>query len=107
MTTLIERLEKTEGPQYALDVEIAKRVGVYSATTRVPAYTSSIDAALTLVPEGRKPSVEPLWSGHGWIVIIRNGPFERPAKQWRSTHTLLPHALCIAALRARETNNDA
>lgn len=51
---LIERLEKAEGPDTCLD-ELIWFVAEPSEYHRVfipPAYTSSIDAALTLVPVG-------------------------------------------------------
>lgn len=81
---LVERIEKVEGPDRALDVEIAVAVdwrwpdweegestvrdrvaahglewlidratnGMNSMWRGIPAYTASIDAAMTLVPEG-------------------------------------------------------
>lgn len=64
MNDLIERIEAASGPDRALDHEIYEYLGspivrMVSATTHgtdlvnwAPFYTASVDAALTLVPEG-------------------------------------------------------
>lgn len=56
MTSLIERIEAAMGPCRELDAEIACRVKPWremcSLLVKMPPYTSSIDAALTLVPDG-------------------------------------------------------
>lgn len=46
----IEKLEQAPGPSYALECEIGAVIG----STRKPprAYTASIDAAMTLMPDG-------------------------------------------------------
>ena len=112
---LIAKLEAAEGPSRELDAEIAAgegwtRFSEYwlspSGRQRQyhpPAYTSSLDAALTLVPEG------------GDAIIYTSSPRnrERPQVelyrlvrkpqgiQIRVQAATLSLALCIAAIRAR------
>ena len=62
MTDLLSRLSAATGPSRELDAEIALASGWHQIKTRwenpygqfaeLPRYTESIDAALTLVPEG-------------------------------------------------------
>lgn len=126
--TLIERLEKATGPDRELEVEIwlaitdgsyrKKWSYTHSATGRlceidetrdkfghlvlVPDYTSSIDAAMTLVPPNHLHMV-----GNAGLS---DGAKEYRADVWglepRSSHIGLHDceaiALCIAALRALE-----
>lgn len=129
MTTaeLIEKLERAEAPSRELDAEIAALVHVDAdgldfeafpepsgkVTIYFPSkvkqayaahrYTASIDAALTLVPEGALWSVEP-WDTNGvypahvrasaWVLGAPRGYAATPAI-----------ALCIAALRVKEADN--
>lgn len=118
MDELIERLENAKGPDRDLDAFIAREVGAYPSdwqttlpgysleyflawSSCAPAYTSSIDAALTLVPEG-----------HGYIINAEHG--EKPQASipydagsgymhalwyFAATPAL---ALCIASLKARK-----
>ena len=118
MKDLIERLEKATGPDQWLDHLIQEEVGEWTnmgggrsrhkvtGEVRVmpygmtPAYTSSLDCALTLVPEGwglRKLSQQ----DDGWYCTLTlrgvrptGNPQERPI----ATAAL---ALCAAALKAR------
>lgn len=96
---LIDRLQKAERPDRALDWEIHCRDGLegVGAYGDHPSYTASIDAAVTLVPDG-----------HGWHV---SG--DGTARVWNADRAFYglhankdinrkpPIALCIAALRAR------
>lgn len=116
---LIERLEKATGPDGSLDLDIrfyldgVRSVGGYWAENiatgervRVdytsPNYTASIDAALTLVPEGhywhaahgKTRDDEPL----GGASIIESGTLATISEGEAPTAAI---ALCIAALRAR------
>lgn len=54
MNDLIERLENATGPDMRLDAAISQTLGLSSETEQglpcTPMYTTSIDAALTLVP---------------------------------------------------------
>lgn len=107
---LIERLEAAEGEDGWLSEDIAKAVGIWSLTAgrfpTYPGYTGSLDAALTLVPEG-------------YIYLIRQGHPDLPDGSGRTLHfaNVIPvvdfrndHrayantpalALCIASLKAR------
>lgn len=83
--------------------------GVIYQQTR---YTASLDAALTLVPEGFEWSLE-YQAGHHvssdgecMVAIAKLGD---PCRDWESTSATPALALCAAALKARaylkETNN--
>ena len=105
---LIAALEKAEGPSRELDATIAYHAGEARLGLPVPEtwlakhYTSSIDAALTLVPEGwRVNSISNV--ENGWHAVLVRG-------QWNvagyatagSVVSVTPAiALCIAALKAR------
>jgi hypothetical protein len=129
-TKLAERIEALEGPCREMDAEIFKAVGAplpkaafgmdielqpdpNSASGFVmpvgelqvryecPQYTASLDAAMTLVPEG--------WN---WLVgtdagvgfqsaLLRHGE-EAPIEAIAATPAL---ALCAAAIRAQEAHN--
>lgn len=112
MRDLIERIEAAEGPSRELDAEIAKAVGaehgsrekvsmesrsIYYIDECAPAYTASLDAAMTLVPEG-----------FDWAVFRTNGGLTVHAwcgsreDVFAATPAL---ALCAAALRAKEQSN--
>lgn len=77
---LIARLESADGPSRELDAEIAKAVGAFSMNGAInisPRYTASIDAALTLVPEGWRPySADMSVQGRTRFLI------EGPKTQW-------------------------
>jgi len=102
---LIERLEKAEGPSRELDEAIAKAVlpvsKYYAAGVRIPAYTSSIDEALTLVPKGMPWMVrrsQP-WDAHHPYCAA----YVQRAENHECAATAAAPAIsiCIAALRAR------
>ena len=60
LTTLAMECERAEGASYDLDCRIHQAIGgtvpsgfqMQYEGTRVPAYTASLDAAMSLVPEG-------------------------------------------------------
>lgn len=136
MDKLVERLEKAVGPDRELEVEIWLTVtdGSYRkkwsythiATGRVcemdetrdkfghlilvPAYTDSIDAAMTLVPKGRAIRREYCpagsWPHRVWIYRDDIMPIDDGSRRpvLGKTEAL---ALCIAALRAREIKSDS
>lgn len=98
---LIARLERATEGSRELDFEIAEyldKIGVKYATTiegHTPEWTQSLDAALSLVPEG-----------HDWIVADVNGHVG--GTPYACVGSKKPHfaetpalALCVAALRAR------
>lgn len=102
ISELIERLEKVKWPDEELNWDIARHFLACDLNGhpygRIPAYTASLDAALTLVPEGAQWSVCQLRSGKA---------FEYAA--WVDCHdTVRAHttaiALCIAALKAQAAN---
>ena len=85
---------------YQLECDIYERAGKYAAMGdigRVPVYTRSIDAAVTLVPEPGKWSITAASGGHWeaavWLVDGTNLDWIKAA-----TPAL---ALCAAALKAR------
>jgi hypothetical protein len=74
----------------------------------VPPYTTSLDAAVSLIPEGWVWGLLPVAGNVRWICYVREWLGEWPhlaskADSWASTPEL---ALTIAALRAREVNTD-
>jgi hypothetical protein len=97
LSELIAKLEEAEEGSRELDCEIYVALGnpLLRAVGKAPRYSSSLDAALTLVPEGSYAKLQ-IGRNHakGWAwVELRD--VEAVA---RSTPAL---ALCIAALKAR------
>lgn len=107
MKELIERLEKATGPDRELDGEIAllldpdtRRVNPGRwVGNEVPAYTSSVDDALTLIPQGWRVGSIVEGAIGPWFVSLWDNSVRHLAA--RSEAPTLPLALCIAALRAR------
>lgn len=102
MKELIERLEKATGRDRALDADIAaichptddpREAAMANGRDYPDEYTASIEAALTLAPQGSQ------WS----ICSHENGRFyaECGADGWQSTGLTAAIALCLAALKAR------
>ncbi len=124
LTELAARVEGAEGPNRDIDAEIAPLTGLrmaeeghplgrccYDQNGRgvpLPAFTASLDAALTLVPEGWFILVSD-WQasilrklGPWQAVLTRNRDDMRTVFDGRSDHAATPAlALCAAALRAR------
>lgn len=107
MTDLMElasRVEAGEGPDAMLDLAIFQAVtgkegivrcmGREGISAEVPAYTASLDAAMSLVPEGWDFSIEPRHAlvvlDDGWNLARFEAKAATPAR-----------ALTAAALRAR------
>ena len=115
LQSLIERLEKAEGPRYELDVAIFEALGarrsripdeigcpvwIYHGQTRSapPPYTASLDAAVGLVRDGA-----------GWTVSNLAVPLDDGRKHGATCDGQAAHflgatpaiALCIAALKAQ------
>jgi hypothetical protein len=107
LLALAERCEQAAGPDKELDFTIDDFMLKYGAETDcirnpryVLPYTASLDAAVTLVPEG-------------WRYDLTNGDLiseEKPAARltpdfagpcFNGYARTVPLALCIAALRAR------
>ena len=113
MKDLIEKLAQAEGPSRKLDAEISRALaggpadhwyqdhrGVYVTDNCAPCYTASIDAALTLVPEGVEVSIE-RYTDKGIRAqrdLASAWVFGAP-RAYASTPAI---ALCIAALSAKE-----
>lgn len=126
MNDLIERLEKATGPDRELDLAIGEAVG--EANHSGPAhhrpfrewakhYTASIDAALTLVPEGWWMTLdryvisdEPEPSPMAWRAWLRKieGDLDGDGPVYHRKHfSPAPTpaiALCIAAMKARQSH---
>lgn len=114
MTDLITRLQAAEGPSRELDAEIALMRGWTAFSDywlspsgrqrqfHPPSFTSSIDAALTLVPEGFGCTlhIPPRFDGakNQHCVLERWDDGDEISATNCATPAL---ALCIAALRAR------
>ena len=129
MTTLSDLIAKleaaTEGSREldaAIDVSIRPRVDIEDGESlEFPLYTTSIDAALTLVPKNGRLSTLGQWddngSPSGWFCCILRwsreiggwqelefsiGIPERDATEVPPLAATPALALCIAALKARE-----
>ena len=134
--TVIERLEKAKEGSRELDAEILRAVkpefadmalhphapgwlmgGDHKQPEYAPAYTQSLDAALTLVADDWWPAFACYDNGrfgaHVWLRGPSN-PVASDMKVWGEAHlrpartdgykhaiALYPLALCIAALKAR------
>ena len=106
MKELIERLEKATGPDRELDEAVERAIfdeGKEWRSAHLPYFTASLDAALTLVPEGYRWLVGNAWKDkHGscpaMATVALAGDYGT-----RPTSAATPAiALCIAALKARE-----
>lgn len=101
---IIERLEKATGPDRNLDAMIhwlmKDGVGV-GATQDAPAYTGSLDAAMTLVPEGCEVDLQTR-RRYAAIADWRGRDYGLPLGTSIDAATPIL-ALCIAALKAGET----
>lgn len=107
MKDLTEKLAQAEGPSRELDAEISRALaggpadhwyqdhrGVYVTDNCAPCYTASIDAALTLVPDGATGLIS---IGLGYARIERSD-----GTHWSGDAATPAIALCIAALSAKE-----
>lgn len=112
LLALAERCEQATGPDRELDARIEAALaeadfdalandGVHVRDWNAPAYTASIDAAMSLVPEGREWRVRWCELPDGtWASIARIGENGCGLNTSAATPAL---ALCAAALRARAT----
>jgi hypothetical protein len=103
---LADRCEKAAGPDRLIGAQIHTAVWQQSCSfnskwdcwetaggSRIPLYTASIDAALILVPEGRRWLLQTLMTGKYRAEVDWNG---------HGQGTTPAIALCAAALRARD-----
>ena len=110
---LIEELERATAGSRWLDAAIGRAVGWYGKSTdfdpgygvrarpMLPCFTTSIDAALTLVP----PECATLLAlGHGAKSSVSIGTLGNAETKWIGDGAAPtgPLALCIAALKARQ-----
>ncbi|WP_156416620.1 MULTISPECIES: hypothetical protein [unclassified Sphingopyxis] len=123
MDSLIERIEAATGPDRELDLDIARLQGVVvlkrnhedtaNYETTHWRYTASIDAAMTLVPEGFCWTVAVYWcegedkppyfADCADLPAMQAGDFQVPIHEaWAATPAL---ALVAAALKARTTHS--
>jgi hypothetical protein len=123
MTDLATRCEQAEGPDRSLDTEIARSLGwgcvmqdpqaglrwycwkeFYRSGDWIslPNYTASLDAALTLVPEGwrlrQMAFSAPCADDRKWHLNLHGGKVGEETFVGRGSSPAL--ALCAAALRA-------
>jgi hypothetical protein len=104
-------LERADRPSRELEADIAEIFGTgwdvnacEELVFNPPAYTSSIDAALTLVPEGYCVSaMGEVPDDCCWYVVLWRDGSEKPEFEVRADS--LPLALCAAALRAKEADD--
>lgn len=102
LSSLIERIKRSEGADRELDRAIGLAVSVQPA----PAYTASIDAAMTLV----EPRA--LWA-HG---SMEDGPFARICwprpdgtftdSYFETNCATVPLSICACALKARNPSHE-
>ena len=126
-TELIAALEKAEGPDRTWDTLIWECVGLSEREEYhckiwcsqdgrkdisrgmfldawAPEFSSSIDAAWTLVPDGTIWKLFSDWPGDAYFAVVEGDTWlpEKAKDEWRSGRQGTPAiALCIAALKAR------
>ena len=100
MEDLIKRLEEATGSDQDLDAEIHALMPE-PKVIEPPKYTTSLDAALTLVPEGWRGTH--LWFGPNGSACNLGFDAERveDRKFVEGRHQQFALAICIAALKAR------
>lgn len=121
MVDLAARIERAEGPDRALDAEIALAAGwreyqpgwfrppsvdVNHHASELPRYTGSLDAAMQLVPSGWKLRQmhfnAPCADDRKWHLNLRGGKEGGDRFVGRGSTPAL--ALCAAAIRARSAS---
>ena len=103
MKEIIEALEAAVGPDRSIDGMIAHAVNLHMPDDPEGwplRYTESIDAAMTLVPEGwnRRASET---DKHWWWAELREGYETSYNRVEIGQSPSLPVSICIAALKAR------
>ena len=104
---LAARCESATGPDRELDRDIANAVGVgsfFASGNEAFAFTTSIDAALTLVPDGWTFANLSQGDRGNWWCELRKGfltSYSSVAIGTQLNSTTPAFALCAAALRAR------
>jgi len=118
LNELAERVEAATGPDRELDRAISDALGVgrfHAAGSSAWQYTSSLDTAMTLVPEGwllqflqEIDYLDGEDAGPPWTAELRwrenfSSSGRSACQVWCATPAL---ALCAAALRARSQESD-
>lgn len=100
---LSERVERLDWPSFTIEQEIGRLINPQATRLSVfPAYTASLDAAMSLVPEGCLWTMDS-WSARGWSA----GIWRPRTRSWlintdRDRQSPTPAiALCAAALKSR------
>lgn len=112
MEEVIEALEKATKGSRELDAAIARVLGLSDPERVSPqAYTLSLDAAMTLVPEGKdyifaRGRVRPQEKLYGAIICNPGGPEPENEIGVGESDANEATALCIAALRARLSSGE-
>lgn len=96
-----ERVEQAEGPSRELDLAICIALNTGRGTDPrnpgAPPYTSSLDAAMLLVPVGFRRIIDAFNSGTSEALLNRGSE-----RKWHHAKAATPAlALCAAALKAR------
>lgn len=106
---IAEKVEALDAPNYAIEAEISEAIWLVKwgkrkpKDIRVPNYTASLDAAMSLVPEGA------LWAVANCGIECKEPEFSKasaacghPDQPTEPVEASTPAlALCAAALRAR------
>lgn len=105
LIAIAERCEKATGPDRALDYDIAHFVTSAHLANhgKAPAYTASLDAALTLVPDSLFPGVSQSVFHCDWHSWMGDEDGDGPLTRGEANAATPALALCAAALRARAT----
>ena len=100
LNKLAERVEGLTGPCFGTECEIERLVSPHWTGEGAPkAYTASLDAALSLVPEGWNWGV---WMRHDWAKQnAQVWHWERKASTKHGDAATPALALTVASLRAR------
>lgn len=106
LLALAERCQKAEGPDRVADFEIHRLLEPLLEPWEwpggnTPAYTASIDAALTLVSEEMRDEIEitTLYQVARVGINLNHGPDDGPFYGSNDSNSI-PLALCAASLRA-------
>lgn len=99
---LADRIEQAEGPSRSLDTEILLFVNPQAHPLSIPPhYTTSIDAALSLVPEEMRDEIEISTLYRVARVGINLNHTEDDGLYYgKNEANSIPLAICAAALRA-------
>lgn len=106
MENLIAALEASEGPSQELDMRIYNAIypdGADYVDPKEPRYTSSLDAAITLIPTGWRVEEWFIGADKSSCIELDFFPKEGHIPTANGSHECSAAiALCIASLRARE-----